>query len=304
MENNLIFFHLYVNPQDKELSHYSMLYNCLETLENVSNDIDVVVYYATTLKDFKSYKHLDKFNLFTRFKNVNFIDSGYFDNKTQLYDIPDINKNYFDKIHGFFHKWFCLKNACSHGHNKILVLDSDIIFTKKINYLFSKYDTSNKVSYCLHEASGEFLINLLGKSACNGGQLLIDCELVLNNVNFFENCIINYIKMCRIAKKQLNPNEYDWFHYLIDQYVAYKTFLDMDVLFKNFEYEDIRYGCEPNTCYKENIVNYDLNIIDINPSIYHYISSNAFKFCKKELHTKNMRMKYINYLSNYYEQQN
>ena len=307
MSKNVIYFSLLI-PKNNNISYYTMLYTALSSLKPYQNDsFDVVVMYTCLDKkfDINTYVYNDKYNIVKDFPFVSFIESDY--KETDV----------------FMHRYHNFSRIFEMGYDVAFYLDCDVVFFESPMFHFKKYSEKN-VMYAKYEGNFPLWKNVLGREGITSGQTILPRSVFSElKPNLHDRIMKTRKKLERKARKVLRKNDAEWFCSLSEQYGAFETLQNENVIIKNLEHEDITFiggGAEALFCNEWIQLKNERGIISVdkcNTKIFHYLGPNAFVFVPGGLHTPEMEKKYneferewkirllsksedaINYLTNY-----
>ena len=307
MSKNVIYFSLLI-PKNNNISYYTMLYTALSSLKPYQNDsFDVVVMYTCLDKkfDINTYVYNDKYNIVKDFPFVSFIESDY--KETDV----------------FMHRYHNFSRIFEMGYDVAFYLDCDVVFFESPMFHFKKYSEKN-VMYAKYEGNFPLWKNVLGREGITSGQMILPRSVFSElKPNLHDRIMKTRKKLERKARKVLRKNDAVWFCSLSEQYGAFETLQNENVIIKNLEHEDITFiggGAEALFCNEWIQLKNERGIISVdkcNTKIFHYLGPNAFVFVPGGLHTPEMEKKYneferewkirllsksedaINYLTNY-----
>jgi hypothetical protein len=307
MSKNVIYFSLLI-PKNNNISYYTMLYMALSSLKPYQNDsFDVVVMYTCLDKEFdiNTYVHNDKYNIVKDFPFVSFIESDY--KETDV----------------FMHRYHNFSRIFEMGYDVAFYLDCDVVFFESPMFHFKKYSEKN-VMYAKYEGDFPLWKNVLGREGITSGQMILPRSVFSElKPNLHDRIMKTRKKLERKARKVLRKNDAEWFCALSEQYGAFETLQNENVIIKNLEHKDITFigGGAEALFYNEWIqLKNEHGIISVdkcNTKIFHYLGPNAFVFVSGGLHTPEMAKQYneferewkinllnksedaINYLTNY-----
>ena len=307
MSKNVIYFSLLI-PKNNNISYYTMLYTALSSLKPYQNDsFDVVVMYTCLDKkfDINTYVYNDKYNIVKDFPFVSFIESDY--KETDV----------------FMHRYHNFSRIFEMGYDVAFYLDCDVVFFESPMFHFKKYSEKN-VMYAKYEGNFPLWKNVLGREGITSGQMILPRSVFSElKPNIHDRIMKTRKKIERKASKVLRKDDTKWFCSLSEQFGAFETLQNENVIIKNLEHEDITFiggGAEALFCNEWIQLKNERGIISVdkcNTKIFHYLGPNAFVFVPGGLHTPEMEKKYneferewkirllsksedaINYLTNY-----
>ena len=235
MSKNVIYFSLLI-PKNNNISYYTMLYTALSSLKPYQNDsFDVVVMYTCLDKEFdiNTYVHNDKYNIVKDFPFVSFIESDY--KETDV----------------FMHRYHNFSRIFEMGYDVAFYLDCDVVFFESPMFHFKKYSEKN-VMYAKYEGDFPLWKNVLGREGITSGQMILPRSVFSElKPNLHDRIMKTRKKLERKARKVLRKNDAEWFCSLSEQYGAFETLQNENVIIKNLEHEDITFiggGAEALFC--------------------------------------------------------
>jgi len=255
--------------------------------------------------DINTYVYNDKYNIVKDFPFVSFIESDY--KETDV----------------FMHRYHNFSRIFEMGYDVAFYLDCDVVFFESPMFHFKKYSEKN-VMYAKYEGDFPLWKNVLGREGITSGQMILPRSVFSElKPNLHDRIMKTRKKLERKARKVLRKNDAEWFCALSEQYGAFETLQNENVIIKNLEHEDITFiggGAEALFCNEWIQLKNERGIISVdkcNTKIFHYLGPNAFVFVPGGLHTPEMEKKYneferewkirllsksedaINYLTNY-----
>jgi hypothetical protein len=161
-------------------------------------------------------------------------------------------------------KWYNIEKAFEYNYERVLYIDTDVVFLKNPNILFEY--PKNK-TFTIFE-NGYIKRNevILKRKGIQSALILIPKEDFIKIPNFFEKVVKKRIILNDLGKKlyeegKINQKEYIAHHFFSEQYAGQFVFLD-----HNIEMHELNYN------WKETILHYGHNLF--------------FEFLPKEFHTE------------------
>lgn len=252
MKNAVVYSFHVREPYIENNRCFNQLKYSIKTLRDYNKDIPVKVYISST------------YNI-----NMPIIPEAqviYFENNTTGLTPKYWIDEGFEEF--LMHRWQNAYNAInSFGFDNILYLDTDTIFHKDPENLFSLYGNTDFM-WSREDNSKTIMDAIEMSNGMNDGQFIISSKIA-NEKELLVSHQIKYINhMLEKYKDILNPLDYRNFNWVIIQYAAFDYFMSTGNRVRYFDSKHVMISTEPDYLNTDDLI------------LHHYFSPNTSRYVK------------------------